>query len=92
MCTHLPEILKLHAQGKITKKGVEELMRLSAINPSAAPAGLAEENSLWKISGEELSKLVEREKGDLKRIMGAYRLRIEGAELLKEIEKYRKRK
>ncbi len=78
----IEDTLKLYAEGKITKKAVEEVLRLS-VKENKDPIEIVREHNLERISGEELEKLV-KELGDPKKVIAKYRLRVEAEELFKK--------
>ncbi len=75
------DVLDLYGKGVITKKAIEEVLRI-AVKEKIKPERAVEEKELTKITGEELERLV-KEIGDPKKVIAKYRLRVEAEELFR---------
>jgi len=81
----LKEAFKAYADGSVTKQAVEELLKGLSGSDIAVPK-LVAKLSLEKITGRELKKLIDSEKGkskdEIRRvIMSKYRINVDGSEL-----------
>jgi len=81
------EVLEKYAEGKITKKAVEEVLRELSKNQSADSESIIESRGLKRISGDALKELVRREGANVQNILAKYRLNIEAEELFKMVGK-----
>jgi len=82
--------LRACQEGVFAKAAMQEILREICKEGGATPQKAAASLSLQKITGKELSALIENEKLDLASLMAKYRLRVDAAEangLLKKAEK-----
>ncbi len=77
----LAEIFALYSEDKIVKAAIPEIITALAKAEASGAQEAVRKLKLERITGAELKKLVDGEKGDIKGMMGKYRLRVDGKEL-----------
>ena len=77
----LKELFAEYKKGTFVKSAIPEILAAMARGKNAKDA--VKEKNLHRITGKELEKIVEENKGDIKKIMAKYRLRIDPKDIAK---------
>lgn len=81
------EILVKYSQGKITKKGIEEIIRIKCQNEKMNVEEIIKKNKLEKLNKKEIEKIIKEEEFDVKKIMMKYANNVEASEVMELIKK-----
>jgi glutamyl-tRNA(Gln) amidotransferase subunit E len=84
------EILVKYKDKKITKKGIEEIIRIKCLNPKLLIENIIKENKLEKFSDKEIEKIIKEEEYDMKKIMMKYSNNVEASEIMELIKNMKK--
>jgi len=82
----LYELFDNYAKNKFVKAAIPDILTRVATSPEKAVDGLVRELGISRITGSELKKIIEEEKGDFGRIMAKYRLRVDAREVQESLK------
>jgi len=86
----MESLLTAYSSGGFVKSAIPDILREMAKSSISAEEAVAK-LGISKITGAELSKIVEENKGDMKSIMAKYRTRVDAAEVSKLLSASRSR-
>ena len=81
------EILIKYKNEEITKKGIEEIIRIKCNNQKQEINEIIKKNKLEKLNKKEIEKIIKEEEFDVKKIMMKYANNVEASEVLELIKK-----
>ncbi len=84
------EILIKYNEGKITKKGIEEIIRIKCQEKMSVEE-IIKKNKFEKLNKKEIEKIIKEEEFDVKKIMMKYANNVEASEVLELIKKVKSR-
>ncbi|MBU0586181.1 hypothetical protein KJ780_01585, partial [Candidatus Micrarchaeota archaeon] len=79
------ELFESYKKDEFVKAAIPDILRLMVKGKTVSKA--LDEGQLKKITGKELKKIVDENKGDMGKIMAKYRLRVDAAEVAILIKK-----
>ncbi|MCK4319293.1 Glu-tRNA(Gln) amidotransferase subunit GatE [Candidatus Micrarchaeota archaeon] len=81
----IEKVLSIYNEKKITKAAIPEIIKYHIQSKETAEA-IIKKHNLGLLSSEEMDRIIKECKGDIKRIMSKYRLRLDPKELMKKIK------
>ncbi len=82
----IEKVLSIYNEKKITKAVIPEIIKYHIQSKETAEV-IIKKHDLGLLSSEEMDRIIKECKGDVKRIMSKYRLRLDPKELMKRLKK-----